>query len=387
MKKNSLIRTILINIGIFLGILIVFNFLIVTGWETRRFVNYLKVDVFKKKTERIDPRALLPNYKDVSWAKEYFKDFNRLKDDNYESYIGWRKTAFTSTYINIDSSGDRITPQYSKVTDSVTKILFLGGSTMWGTGSPDDETIPAFFSKGDNSYFVKNFGESGYRAMQSYIYLLLKFNSGEKTDWVITYDGVNDAVGFLDDNNGVSTIAESRMKSKLKQNNKVSSFVTDLTYWNLFLGPIENSITRFKSKNLVKKKMNVYLTEERTDIVAKALLDSWLAMMDLSEKNNTKFLAVLQPNAALGSPNISYLEFNEYERLLMSTYDRLYNRVRELLLENKKYNELQYHVLDLTYSFDGDKKFYIDWCHVTPNGNEVIAKQIMDRIKQNNKIK
>ena len=94
MKQKSITRTLLINIGIFIGFLILLNFLIISGWETRRFVNYVKGDVLGKKTERVDPRALLPNYKDVSWAKEYFRDFNTLKDDNYKSYIGWRKTVF-----------------------------------------------------------------------------------------------------------------------------------------------------------------------------------------------------------------------------------------------------------------------------------------------------
>ena len=68
---------------------------------------------------------------------------------------------------------------------------------MWGTGAPDESTIPALFAKeGKGAYQAENFGESGYRAMQSYIYLLLKFNQGLKADWVISYDGVNEAVGL-----------------------------------------------------------------------------------------------------------------------------------------------------------------------------------------------
>jgi len=135
---------------------------------------------------------------------------------------------------------------------------------------------------------------------------------------------------------------------------------------------------------LVKKKKSVILTPQRTDIVAKAMLDSWLEMMILSGRNGAQFLAILQPNAAVGKSNIDYLKFDEYQGLLMSTYDQLYKRVRKLLKEDKKYKELSNHVLDLTNSFDGEEKYYIDWCHVTPNGNQVIANQIMEKIKQNN---
>jgi len=67
----------------------------------------------------------------------------------------------------------------------------------------------------------------------------------------------------------------------------------------------------------------------------------------------------------------------------MKTYDQLYKRVKELLNEDNKYVELRNHVLDLTHSFDGNEYFYIDWCHVTPNGNQIIANQILERINQN----
>ena len=384
MKKKGVLKIIFINIGIFLGILILLNFLIITGWETRRFVNYIKEDVFKKKTERVDPRALLPNYKKSNWAKEYFKDFNTLKDNNYKSYIGWRKTAYKSAYINIDSLGNRITPQNKKVADSVKNVLFLGGSTMWGTGSPDNGTIPAFFAAKKSDYFVKNYGESGYRAMQSYIYLLLNFNSGIKANWVITYDGVNEAVGFLTNNEPTSTYAEARMRHKLQKKDGLSKIVTDLTYKNFFIGPISNTVTRIKNKKIIAPKLNVILTKKRTEQVARTLLDAWLEMNILAKRNNTNFLAVLQPNAAVGTPKIDYLSFNEYEGLLMKTYPKLYKKLRELLANDLKYKELQNHVLDLTHSFDGDQIFYIDWCHVSPNGNKIIADKILNYISSIN---
>lgn len=383
MQKKSLAKTLWINIGLFIGFLIVLDLLIISGWETRRFINYLKEDVFKKKVEYVDPRVALPNYKDASWAKEYFIDFNKLKDDNYKSYIGWRKTAFNSKYINIDSAGLRVTPQPEIFNDSVIHVTFLGGSTMWGTGAPDNGTIPALFAEeGGGKYQTQNFGESGYRAMQSYIFLILNFNKGLETDWVISYDGVNEAVGFLDYNTEVSTYAESRMRSKLKSKEGVSVFVKNLTYRNFFLGPIENTISRLKNKSLPKEEVKVILNDNRIDLVARTLLDGWLAMKDVSEKNNAQFLAVLQPNVSVGKPKIDHLTFDSYESLLMKTYVPLYNKVRELLVNDKKYSDLKNHVLDLSEVFDGQEIYYIDWCHVSPNGNEKVAKEIFKKMEK-----
>ncbi len=57
--------------------------------------------------------------------------------------------------------------------------------------------------------------------------------------------------------------------------------------------------------------------------------------------------------------------------------------MKELLEEDKKYIKLRDRILDLTNSFDGDGKFYIDWCHVSPNGNKLIASKILEEIRKN----
>jgi len=78
-------------------------------------------------------------------------------------------------------------------------VWMFGGSAMWGTGSPDEETIPSHLSKllnqreGIDSR-VFNFGESGYVSTQELVYLVRKLQTERPPDVVIFYDGFNEAL-------------------------------------------------------------------------------------------------------------------------------------------------------------------------------------------------
>jgi hypothetical protein len=51
------------------------------------------------------------------------------------------------------------------------------------------------------------------------------------------------------------------------------------------------------------------------------------------------------------------------------------------VLEYPEYQELSSHVLNLTDAFDRDEYIYIDFCHVSPNGNKIITRRIIDFIQ------
>jgi hypothetical protein len=36
--------------------------------------------------------------------------------------------------------------------------------------------------------------------------------------------------------------------------------------------------------------------------------------------------------------------------------------------------------LDLRNALDRDEYFYIDWCHLSPNGNQLVAARISDGV-------
>ena len=116
---------------------------------------------------------------------------------------------------------------------------------------------------------------------------------------------------------------------------------------------------------------------------ATELLDSWLLSKKMSDDYNFDFYAILQPNIFEGDPFISYIDLEKtyYDfDYLNGIYPRIYKEIR-LLLKTTRYKELNDYVYDFTDIFNISEPVYIDHLHCTPNGNELIAKRIIDILK------
>jgi hypothetical protein len=77
----------------------------------------------------------------------------------------------------------------------------LGGSSLWGFGARDDETIPSLLarelSRRKSVVHIRNLSEIGYVNTQEVIALCRELQAGYRPDVVIFYDGVNDTTSAL----------------------------------------------------------------------------------------------------------------------------------------------------------------------------------------------
>jgi hypothetical protein len=118
-----------------------------------------------------DPRGHLSYYVSQAWAKQYWKEFSLSGAELYRDYVIWRRAPFKGQFININRDGIRVTPGADCSAHSY-EVFSFGGSTMWGTGSPDWGTIPAylradFTALRDGPICVMNFGESAFVSTQA----------------------------------------------------------------------------------------------------------------------------------------------------------------------------------------------------------------------------
>lgn len=120
------------------------------------------------------------------------------------------------------------------------------------------------------------------------------------------------------------------------------------------------------------------MPHDRIESAAKALLESWLSTKDLAEKNGAVFWGILQPNAAIGTPYLEHLKLSD-----ISFFEIYYKAVLKLL-KTPEYNKLSNNVIVLTNIFDIKEPIYIDGCHVSPNGNKIIAENIYNYINSFN---
>ncbi len=368
-KIIKIIKIIFINVLVLIGLLLLLNI--------GSIIVYQSYQALKPDQGIFNKTPGLPNYEDIDWGSKHFVEFHELPTE-YSSYIGWRRGEYSGETIEITKKGLRYTPQSELTDENSLLVVFLGGSTMWGTGSNSENTIPALFSEvSKGRYETINLAESGYRAFQNYIFLLLQMNEGLRPAIVISYSGVNERSGFIATQQAISHNREYQIKSVMKGMDRKSNY--KLSFRNFLFGPIEEFLFRLKRKN-AKEQYSMYyeITPERTKKVAKALLDSWMATKLLVEQNGGIYICALQPNAAFGEPYLDHLDLsNEY----LVPYRHLYPAVLELL-QSPEYIDLAGNFIDLTTVFDGNEKFYIDFCHVSPNGNKVVAKKLYDHIQK-----
>ena len=97
--------------------------------------------------------------------------------------------------INVDESGERST--YQSAIDKKIIVWMFGGSTMFGTGSADFQTIPSYLvqigEKTGQGIEARNFGTSGFVHLQER--QLLEKNIMDAVNlptYVIFLDGINE---------------------------------------------------------------------------------------------------------------------------------------------------------------------------------------------------
>ena len=129
-----------------------------------------------------DPRAALPAYSGVDYEPaDYWREFRRAKRERYHPYIVWRQQAFAGDLINVDETGHRRTVGNTGSVDSL-DVWLLGGSTMWGMGAPDAQTVPSHVARRLNQTLnidarVTNLGEIGYVSTQELTLLIRKLQT------------------------------------------------------------------------------------------------------------------------------------------------------------------------------------------------------------------
>ena len=116
----------------------------------------------------------------------------------WHPYVLWRRRPFTGRYINVDAAGRRRTSNREAPGDRPIDIFGFGGSTLWGNGARDENTIPSCVSRlldeSGRRVRVTNYGELGFVSTQNLISLMLERQAGRVPGVVFCYDGVNDVV-------------------------------------------------------------------------------------------------------------------------------------------------------------------------------------------------
>jgi hypothetical protein len=305
-------------------------------------------------------RVRLPNYANVAWAAQHFREIHQIKRD-YKSFIGWRSQPFHGETINIEGRY----AQRRTINDGVDqskKVYFFGGSTMWGTGALDDGTIPSQFAA-VSGISSQNFGEIGYTAHQSLMLLVQLLQDGHRPDVVVFYDGVNEVVTKCrTEVTPYSDVEEANIDHLLKD-----SEISPISFRHYF-APLQYVAGWIKAEAMrsIAKSYDCDSDPEKARKIAENLLLDWQMARRLVESFGGKFIGILQPVLFFSQTRLDRLS-NFDEPLLQ--FQTVYPLVEQRMAEDGGFR-------NLVHALDDDEYVYIDFCHLSPNGNRRIAARI-----------
>ncbi len=120
-----------------------------------------------------------------SWGRPY----------RYDPFTAFKEAPYQSDFVNVDSLGFRHVPQQGAfpLDTNYYNIFLFGGSTLFGYGLSDAQTIPAHIqdSLGD-SVRVYNFASGFHYSVQEMNGMVDLFSQGHLPNMVIFVDGLNE---------------------------------------------------------------------------------------------------------------------------------------------------------------------------------------------------
>ena len=381
MKVNT--RLILLNIVLTGAFIFGLNFLsnVILGLTEgfRKIQSHPTVDL------NLDPRANLPNYfNDPELAKIYFKDLNKIRLE-YKAFVGWSSEPFQGQTIEINSHGDRLhqNKRFGKHSDR--SAYLFGGSTIWGLGTANEDTIPALFNS-ISGMPTFNKGEQAFTSRQSLVRLIEIINSEKNIDAIIFFDGVNEIYNLCRTESNVNDHGwTAHIKSKLEANSKKTNYFLEYLDFMFIRGTqtLVSKINRrafqqaaLKDESMNDESMNCDNNKEKARQIAENMVNNWEIARDLAESRGILFRAILQPVAFIGTPKLDHIQnLAPSEKELAKQYKTVYPIMQEII--QKRGHDW---ILDYTNMFSRDEYIYIDFCHVSKNGNLIIAQQMYSDI-------
>lgn len=327
---------------------------------------------------RTIPSRNMSAYRDQPWADTFWREQRLALSYEVHPFGLWRSRPFAGTTIAIDTEGVRRTVP-SHCDDGAPTVYVFGGSTVWGYGSPDWETIPSHLSRrfveSGRPACVVNFGEDSWRSDQGLIKLIqeLKRPGSRRPDRVVFLNGCNDVYTpfFL---TGRVDREWDFEQSKAWLNELARLREGSLKYLTLTnTGTLARRIA-----NRVKGPTG-WPRPPDANALARAIVDNHVANLQIAEglarSHGFRYASFWQPNAVAGTKVLTDEEQEGTKRQLGPSYDLARLAVHSTFPLVHAAAGGSFH--DLAGAFDGiPGSVYLDSCHLLPEGNRILADLI-----------
>lgn len=292
-------------------------------------------------------------------------------------YVGWMTRPFMGSAITISRDGLRETRPLARVAASgdnprPIRVFAFGGSTMWGEGAADDQTIAAHVQsilseRTGHPVLVTNFGQRAWVSTQSVVKLLLELQKGNVPDVVLFYDGYNEVYAAY-------ATGSVGVPERFVQEDNLLGWIKSLA---------AKTDTVILLKRMLQPGRDAASSDREVQVspqeIVEAYRRNYLMVGALAEKFGFERLFYWQPQLVTGKKPLALEEQDilEHHKWLPQPVRSLtkstYAEVAALSLTHGD-------LVDLSDALDSVvERVYIDPCHVNGRGNSYIADAMVER--------
>jgi len=291
---------------------------------------------------------------------------------------------YKSNYFNVVDN-KRVTTDSPE--DYKHTIHLFGGSTIYNGEVPDQYTVASFLQrilngKVPQKYRVLNYGANSINTSQQLE--RLKTVDLKPQDIVVFYGGINDSWLFTSGKidgwiKGENLVALGRLNTIQKTRFLIHNrFKRHSRFVQKFLNPHTSHVPDFLNDSTRVEQMKVDL--------GKSYLSSIKMADALSRSKGATFYNFLQPTILTRSElPVNEKEFLQSKFLTPKSWLLAMEYSYPILLDsNSKLANQGINSNELTYIFDqSNESYYLDICHVTEKGNNIVATAISNTLFEN----
>ncbi len=315
----------------------------------------------------------------------------------FSPFVMWRSEPTELQLMNVDPSGVRRT-SCAEDAGSSGEILAFGGSAMWGWMVPDSSTIPSDLQRilnrelGEDGYRIVNLAENGHVSTQELIQLILQLQMGERPSILIFYDGFNDVLasygnakaGSLIDQGSLAALFQGRSAPPVDDGVPLLSFLESTHAFKLLMSLKPLPEPSYKGPDiLVRPNSSIqdpdFPLTDLADETAEIYLANYAIVQSMSDEMGFDFYFFLQPYLHSGVKTLSANEDSintETDSLLLDLASMTYSRILEDTSVCPR-------LIPVAPALRGiETQVFTDICHMTPEGNRLVADYIWERIAE-----
>jgi hypothetical protein len=338
---------------------------------------------------RPDRRVLAEGYGGAAWPVQHYRELEALAD-RWEPYVYFRQKPFQGTTISIGADGLRATWQPPSPAPGnppgrkPVEILMLGGSSLWGFGARDDQTIPSLLARRlfDRKWNVRvrNLSEIGYVSTQEVVALVRELQSGYRPDVVIFHDGVNDTTSALLERGAGLTTNEVNRRNEFNLLQSPSRLAARL------LSNLIGNSGSYRFAQAVRRRFvrggtegGPVLGDEARARLAAEVVRCYQANLAIVERLGREFafrpLFYWQP-VVFTKPSLVPFEWEEARRFAWT--EPMFREVSAAIHGSTSLGaDPAFHDLSAIFA-DSRNLVFIDYCHTTEEANARIATAMAD---------